>query len=72
MDDRFIDEINIGIGIGIYKVGEICGFECYVDKFMNYDEILITYDKIKMRDNKIDYLLNNQYLLEEKRVKIIS
>lgn len=72
MDDRFIDEINIGIDIGIYKVGEICGFECYVDMFMKPNEILITYDKTKMRDNKIDYLLNNHNLIEEKRVKIIS
>ena len=71
MDERF-SKTDSFFNDNIYKAGDICGFECYVDKFMNYDEILITYDKIKMRDNKIDYLLNNQYLLEEKRVKIIS
>ncbi len=51
---------------------EICGFECYVDKFMNPDEIILTYDIVKMRDNKIDYLINNKNLFKEKRVKIIS
>jgi hypothetical protein len=57
---------------GIFKIGNICGFECYVDKYMKSNEILITYNKVKMRDNKIDYLLNNQNLIKEKRVKIIS
>jgi hypothetical protein len=75
MDDRFIDyepDIAVAFVTGIYKVGEICGFECYVDIFIKSDEILITYDKLTMRDNKIDYLLNNNNLIEEKRVKIIS
>lgn len=76
MDERFIDDwrknTDSFLNGDIFKAGDICGFECYVDKFMNSDEILITYDKVKMRDNKIDYLLNNENLVEEKRVKIIS
>ena len=71
MDERFINTESFFNG-DIFKAGDICGFECYVDKFMNRDEILITYNKVKMRDNKIDYLLNNDNLVEEKRVKIIS
>ena len=71
MDERFINTESFLNG-DIFKAGDICGFECYVDKFMNRDEILITYNKVKMRDNKIDYLLNNENLVEEKRVKIIS
>ena len=71
MDERFIQTDSFLHG-DIFKAGDICGFECYVDKFMNRDEILITYNKVKMRDNKIDYLLNNENLVEEKRVKIIS
>ena len=71
MDERFINTESFLNG-DIFKAGDICGFECYVDKFMNRDEILITYNKVKMRDNKIDYLLNNENLVKEKRVKIIS
>lgn len=56
----------------IFKVGSICGFECYVDIYMIHDEILISYKKDKIRDNKIDYLLNSENLLKQKRVKIIS
>ena len=73
MDDRFIDTDYEKILSGdIFKAGDICGFECYVDKFMKRDEILITYNKDKMRDNKIDYLLNDQNLINEKIIKIIS
>lgn len=73
MDDRFNHaEYETLLSDDIFKAGNICGFELYVDKFMNRDEILITYNKVKMRDNKIDYLLNNENLVEEKRVKIIS
>jgi hypothetical protein len=73
MDDRFIDvEYEKILSGDIFKGGDICGFECYVDKYMKSDEILITYNKVKMRDNKIDYLLNNDNLVKEKRVKIIS
>ncbi len=75
MDERFSNywrNTDSFLNDDIFKAGDICGFECYVDKFMNHDEILITYNKVKMRDNKIDYLLNNQNLVKEKRVKIIS
>lgn len=75
MDERFSNywrNTDSFLNGDIFKAGDICGFECYVDKFMNHDEILITYNKVKMRDNKIDYLLNNQNLVKEKRVKIIS
>ncbi len=72
-DSRFLPIEFESISVdSISKVGNICGFECYVDKYMKSNEILITYDKVKMRDNKIDYLLNNQNLIKEKRVKIIS
>lgn len=73
MDERFIMDESIEFkNNGIFRAGEICGFECYVDKFMNPDEIILTYDIVKMRDNKIDYLINNKNLFKEKRVKIIS
>ena len=71
MDERFINTESFFNG-DIFKAGDICGFECYVDIYMIHDEILISYKKDKIRDNKIDYLLNNKNLVEEKRVKIIS
>jgi hypothetical protein len=53
-------------------VGNINGYDCYVDIHMDSNEILLYYNKAKIRDSKLDYLLNSVELLEEKRVKIIS
>ena len=71
-DDRFISEVDVNMEEPLCKVGSICELECYVDIHMRYDEILLNYDKIKMRDVKIDHILNDNELLKEKRVKIIS
>ena len=72
MDGRFTHaEYETLLSGDVFKAGDICGFECYVDKFMNRDEILITYNKEKMRDNKIDYLLSDENLIKEKLIKII-
>jgi hypothetical protein len=64
-------EINSDIS-SIEKVGNINGYDCYVDIHMDSNEILLYYNKAKIRDSKLDYLLNSVELLEEKRVKIIS
>lgn len=59
----------------IFKVGDINGFQCFVDIYQEQDEIILLYDKAMMRNSKIDYLLENDdsyKLVEEKRVKIIS
>jgi hypothetical protein len=49
------------------KVGEICGYQCYVDIYMDPFEILLTYDLNMIRDNKIDYLISKRYIIKEKK-----
>lgn len=72
-DPRFVDTlIGTNINLEFSKVGEICGYECYVDMYMDPFEILLSYDKAKVRDSKIDYILNSGEILKEKKVKIIS
>ena len=72
-DTRFIDTLKgVEVNNELRKVGEICGYECYVDMYMDPFEILLSYDKAKMRDSKIDHILSSAEILKEKKVKIIS
>lgn len=71
-DDRFISDVDISLEEPLCKVGSICEIECYVDIHMRFDQMILSYDKAKMRDVKIDQILNDDSLLKEKRVKIIS
>jgi hypothetical protein len=45
-------------------------YEVYLDILMPPDQLLIYCDKSITRDNKIDFLLNDDELLKEKRVNI--
>jgi hypothetical protein len=73
-DSRFIDTLKgVEVNNELRKVGEICGYECYVDMYMDPFEILLSYDKVKIRDSKIDCILSSSgVILKEKKVKIIS
>jgi hypothetical protein len=72
-DKRFIDTlIVLGDSNEMRKVGEICGYQCYVDIYMDPFEILLTHDQNTVRDNKIDCLISNKDILKEKKVRIIS
>lgn len=72
-DERFVDTLKgFEINNEFRKVGEICGYECYVDVYMEPFEILLSYDKAKIRDSKIDFILSSGEILKEKKVKIIS
>ena len=68
-DNRFIyspySQIN-----GITKVGNFMWYEVYLDILMPPTEILIYCDRSITRNNKIDFLLNDDELLKEKRVNI--
>jgi hypothetical protein len=55
---------------GLTKVGNFMWYEVYLDILMPPSEILIYCDKSVIRDNKIDFLLNDDELLKEKRVSI--
>ena len=56
---------------GITKVGNFMWYEVYLDILMPGNEILIYCDKSIMRDNKIDFLLEDVELLREKRIQIV-
>lgn len=45
---------------GVYLVGRISNFDCYLDLHMMSDTILLHYDKQSMRDMKIESILNNK------------
>ena len=55
---------------GLTKVGHFMWYEVYLDILMPPDQILIYCDKSIIRDNKIDYLLNDSELMNEKIVKL--
>lgn len=56
---------------GITKVGNFMWYEVYLDILMPPNEILIYCDKSIMRNNKIDFLLEDVELLREKRIQIV-
>jgi hypothetical protein len=55
---------------GIMHVGYLLDFHVYLDMYIPPDEILISYDKSILRDNKLDAILNGEDMIKEKRVKI--
>jgi hypothetical protein len=55
---------------GLMHVGYLLDFHVYLDMYIPSDEILISYDKSILRDNKLDAILNGEEMIKEKRVKI--
>jgi hypothetical protein len=55
---------------GLTKVGNFMWYEVYLDILMPPSEIIIYCDKSVIRDNKIDFLLNDGEILKEKRISI--
>jgi hypothetical protein len=55
---------------GIMHVGYLLDFHVYLDMYIPPDEILISYDKSILRDNKLNAILNGEDIIKEKRVKI--
>ena len=70
-DSRF-KYSQFGEVYGLTKVGHFMWYEVYLDILMPPNEILIYCDKSIMRDNKIDFLLDDTELLKEKRVSITN
>jgi len=61
---------NIKIG-GITYVGDLSNFKCYLDLIMCPNELIMSYDKISMRNSKLDYILEGSNILIDKVVNII-
>ncbi len=54
------------------KIGFLGDFECYLDIYLEKNEIIISWDKSTARDIKIDTLLSSSNLIEyEKKIDII-
>lgn len=58
---------------GLWNIGSIFGYECYLDMLMPTDQISIFYDKQIARDIKIDSILEGRIIAETKiDIKIIN
>jgi hypothetical protein len=68
-DSRF-KYLPYGEVYGITKIGNFMWYEVYLDILMPSDQILIYCDKSIIRDNKIDYLLNDSELINKKMIEL--
>ena len=69
----FMDEFRIedyGELNSPVKVGNLFGYEVYLDMFLPPGEIMLSYDKSIMRDNKLDQILNDAKPKKEINVKL--
>lgn len=58
---------------GLWNVGTIFGYECYLDMYMSPDQISVFYDKQITRDLKIDSILDGRIIPDTKvDIKIIN
>ncbi len=53
-------------------VGDIFGLKCYLDMQKKPDTITLSYDVSLMRDNKIDFLLNESELKKEINITVLN
>ena len=68
----FMDEFKIedfGDLNSPVKVGHLFGYEIYLDMFLPPGEIMLSYDKSIMRDNKLDQILNDVQPKKEISIK---
>lgn len=71
----FMDEFRIedyGELNSPVKVGNLFGYEVYLDMFLPPGEIMLSYDKSIMRDNKLDQILNDARPKKEISIKLKS
>ena len=71
----FMDEFRIedyGELNSPVKVGNLFGYEVYLDMFLPPGEIMLSYDKLIMRDNKLDQILNDARPKKDINIKLKS
>jgi hypothetical protein len=68
---QYFEPCQVNIDDGIFKVGNFCGYECYVDMHIKDYRIIMSKDKQSMRDNKINSILGISDLVEDLEIKII-
>ena len=57
---------------GLWNVGKIFGYECYLDMYMSPDQISVFYDKQITRDLKIDSILDGRVIPDKVDITIIN
>ena len=68
---QYFESCHINDNEGIFKVGNFCGYECYVDMFIKDNSIIMSHDKQSMRENKINSILGISDLEKYLEIKII-
>ena len=70
---QYFEPCHLGINPsdGIFKVGDFCGYECYVDMLLTEDRIIMSKDKQAMRENKINSILGISDLEKDLEINII-
>jgi hypothetical protein len=68
---QYFEPCNVNINEGIFKVGDFCGYECYIDMMITDNRIIMSKDIQSMRDNKINAILGLDKLDKDLDIKII-
>jgi hypothetical protein len=68
---QYFEPCHISPSDGIFKVGDFCGYECYVDMLLTEDRIIMSKDKQAMRENKINSILGISDLEKDLEIDII-
>lgn len=56
---------------GLYFVGTLYEFKCYVDLTLNSNQIIMKYDKQISRDNKLNEILNGVNIKSEFKLEVL-
>lgn len=68
---QYFEPCHVNPNSGIFKVGDFCGYECYVDMLLTEDRIIMSKDKQAMRENKINSILGISDLEKNLEIDII-
>lgn len=63
-------EDTIDYEVGIYYVGDLLEFRCYVDLTLPKDQIILRYDKQTSRENKLNSILKDSEMINEMTIKV--
>jgi hypothetical protein len=68
---QYFEPCHINNNEVIFKVGNFCGYECYVDMFIKDNRVIMSHDKQAMRENKINSILGISDLEKDLEIEII-
>jgi len=68
---QYFEPCQVDINEGIFKVGNFCGYDCYVDMLILDNRIIMSKDLQSMRDNKLNSILGISDLVKDLEIKII-